>query len=63
MYDDDKIIKELLRNEQKIEAREFAGQLLPLFREFFAGDFSVDGSHLFCSFLNGDKFKITVFSV
>lgn len=62
MYEKDKM-NELLKKEERIEAHEIAEQLLPIMKDFFVGEFCVDDNSLQCSFLNGDKFKITVYPI
>lgn len=48
------------KKETPFNAADLALEIEPLIRDYFVGDFELDGNKISCKFLNGQKFIITV---
>ncbi len=54
---------EQAKNEGKIEPVQLMYEILPLLKEYMIGNFSVENENLILSFLNGQKFRMSIKAV
>lgn len=50
---------ETLRNEPPIKPGDLLAEIIPLFKDYFVGQFTIDGDSITYALLNGQKFTIS----
>ncbi|MGN0805334.1 MAG: hypothetical protein ACI4MS_08125 [Candidatus Coproplasma sp.] len=50
---------ELLRNEPQIKPNDLLAEVIPLLKDYFVGQFTLDGDGITYALLNGQKFTIS----
>lgn len=58
-YTQDKTV----RNEPPINASDLLAEIIPLLKDYFVGQFTIDGDCITYALLNGQKFTISVTEV
>ncbi|MGN1103964.1 MAG: hypothetical protein ACI4QI_03730 [Candidatus Coproplasma sp.] len=54
---------EILRNEPQINAGDLLAEIIPLLKDYFIGQFTLDGDGITYALLNGQKFTISATEV
>lgn len=50
---------ETLKNEPPINASDLLAEIIPLLKDYFIGQFTIDGDSITYALLNGQKFTIS----
>lgn len=54
---------ETLRNEPPINASDLLAEIIPLLKDYFVGQFTIDGDNITYVLLNGQKFILSATEV
>lgn len=52
--------KKYAAKEQPFSGEDLAAEIEPLMREYFLADIEMCGNHIDCTFLNGQKMRVSV---